>query len=66
MEPIRPILYNIHEHYKWAEYVCYVLGGVAALTFCWGVWQHIRKWRLGKPEKIAGAVAERLRAFIKF
>ncbi len=66
MEPIRPILYNIHEHYKWAEYACYVLGGVAALVFSWGVWQHIRKWRLGKPEKIVAAVADRLRAFIKF
>jgi len=66
VEPIRPILYNIHEHYKWAEYSCYALGGLAALSFCWGVWQHIKKWRLGKPEQIAGALGERLRAFIKF
>jgi len=66
MEPIRPILYNVHEHYKWAEFACYALGGLAALTFAWGVWQHIRRWRLGRPEQIAGALAERLRAFLKF
>jgi Fe-S oxidoreductase/nitrate reductase gamma subunit len=66
MEPIRPILYNIHEHYKWAEYACYTLGGLAALSFGWGLWQHIKRWRLGRPEPIAGAVADRLRALLKF
>lgn len=66
MEPIRPILYNIHEHYKWAEYTTYALGGVAALIFCWGVWQHVRKWRLGRPERVAAALGERFRAFLKF
>jgi ferredoxin/nitrate reductase gamma subunit len=66
MEPIRPILYNIHDHYKWAEYTCYALGGLAALIFCWGVWQHVRKWRLGKPEQIVGALGDRLRTFIQF
>lgn len=66
MEPIRPILYNIHEHYKWAEYACYTLGGLAAVTFGWGVWGHVRKWRLGRPEQIAAALAERFKAFVKF
>ncbi len=66
MEPIRPILYNIHEHYKWAEYACYVLGGLAMFAFGWGTWQHVRRWRLGKPERLLSKVGERLRAFIKF
>lgn len=66
MEPIRPIFYNIHEHYRWAEYTQYVLGGLVAILFLWGTWQHVRKWRLGKPEKVAFAWKERLVAFIKF
>ncbi|MBM3862247.1 MAG: 4Fe-4S dicluster domain-containing protein [Verrucomicrobia bacterium] len=66
MEPIRPIFYNIHEHYRWAEYGQYVLGGLVAILFLWGTWQHVRKWRLGKPEKFAFAWKERLVAFIKF
>lgn len=66
MEPIRPILYNIHENYKWAEYVCYALGGLSGLLFLWGVWQHVRKWRLGRPEAVAGAVCERLRSFLAY
>jgi Fe-S oxidoreductase len=66
MEPIRPILYNIHEHYKWAEFACYGLGGVSALLFLWGVWRHVGKWRLGRPEKLAGALGQRAVAFVKF
>lgn len=66
MEPVRPIFYNIHEHYRWAEYTQYVLGGVVALLFVWGTWQHIRRWRLGKPEKIPLAWRQRLAAFVKF
>ncbi|MCX7885983.1 MAG: heterodisulfide reductase-related iron-sulfur binding cluster [Verrucomicrobiae bacterium] len=66
MEPVRPIFYNIHEHYRWAEYTQYVLGGVAALLFAWGTWQHIQRWRRGKPEKVSAAWKERLVAFVKF
>lgn len=66
MEPVRPILYNIHEHYRWAEYVCYALGGLAMAAFAWGTWQHVRRWRLGKPERIPGGFKERLVGFIKF
>jgi len=66
MEPIRPILYNIHEHYKWAEYACYTLGGLAAASFAWGTWQHIRHWRLGRPEQIAGTFKQRLQGFVTF
>ena len=66
MEPIRPILYNIHEHYQWAEYACYALGGLTALIFAYGVWRHVRQWRLGKPEQVVKAVPERIKACIKF
>ena len=66
MEPIRPILYNIHEHYQWAEYACYALGGLTVLIFAYGVWRHVRQWRLGKPESVVKAVPERIKACIKF
>lgn len=66
MEPIRPIFYNIHEHFKWAEMVSYVLGGLVALIFAWGVWGHVRRWRLGQPEKVTGSWSERTRAFVRF
>jgi len=66
MEPIRPIFYNIHEHYRWAEYTQYVLGGLTAVLFLWGLWRHVRRWRLGQPEKISWAWKERLAAFVKF
>ena len=66
MEPIRPLFYNIHENYKWAEIPTYVLGGLTAMLFLWGVWRHVKRWRLGKPEKIAGVLAERIKAFLKF
>lgn len=66
MEPIRPILYNIHEHYRWAEYACYALGGLSGLLFLWGGWQHVRKWRIGKSEAVAGALYDRLCAFFKY
>ena len=66
MEPIRPILYNIHEHYRWAEYACYALGGLTVLIFAYGVWRHVKQWRLGKPEQVVKAVPERIKACIKF
>jgi len=66
MELARPIFWNIREHYRWAEYGQYVLGGLVFLAFLWGTWQHVRKWRLGRPESAPGAIAERLKAFAKF
>ncbi len=66
MEPVRPIFYNIHEHYRWAEYTQYVLGGLVAVLFVWGLWQHVRRWRLGKPETIALACKERLAGFLRY
>jgi Fe-S oxidoreductase/nitrate reductase gamma subunit len=66
VEPIRPIFYNIHEHYQWAEPASYVLGGVAVLLFAWGLWRHVRKWRLGQPEKLSGAFSARIKAFMQF
>jgi Fe-S oxidoreductase len=66
MEPIRPILYNIHEHYKWAEYAVYVLGLGSAMAFAGGAWRHVKRWRLGQAETIEGTWRDRLGAFVRF
>ncbi len=66
MEPIRPIFYNIHEHYRWAETGAYVLGGLAAVSFAWGCWGHVRRWRQGQPEPLDGPWSERVKEFVKF
>jgi Fe-S oxidoreductase/nitrate reductase gamma subunit len=66
MEPTRPLFYNIHEHYKWAEVSSYVIGGLVALVFCWGVWLHVKKWRLGRPERMLGPIGERIKAVIQY
>jgi len=66
MEPARPIFWNVHEHYRWAEYAQYVLGGLVFLAFLWGLWQHVRKWRLGRPESAPSAIVERLKACMRF
>jgi Fe-S oxidoreductase len=64
MEPIRPIFWNIHERYPWAEIGQYVLGLLAAALFVAGVVHHFRKWRLGRPEAVGEAWGTRLRAFV--
>ena len=65
-EPIRPIFWNIHENYLWAEVSQYVLGSLAALLFLWGVYRHFARWRTGKPEAVLPAWPVRIRAFIQF
>jgi len=65
-EPIRPIFWNIHENYHWAEVSQYVLGSLAALLFLWGVYRHFARWRTGKPEAVLPAWPVRIRAFIQF
>jgi len=66
LEPIRPIFWNIHENYHWAEISQYVLGILAALLFLWGVYRHFARWRAGKPEAVLPAWPVRIRAFIQF
>ncbi len=66
MTPIRPLFYNIHENYKWAEPLAYILGAVAAFICAYGVYCHIRKWKAGRGEAIPIFTGERLKSFIKF
>ena len=61
VEPIRPIFWNIHENYHWAEVSQYVLGSLAALLFLWGVYRHFARWRTGKPEAVLPAWPARIR-----
>lgn len=66
MEPVRPIFYNIHDHYRWAETVAYLLGGLALLSFAWGCWTHVRRWRQGAPEALGGTWPERIKDLLRF
>ncbi len=66
MEPIRPIFYNIHEHYHWAEIGQYALGSLAALLCVWGIVRHVAKWRLGRPEAVTPSWGARLRALFQY
>ena len=66
MTPVRPLFYNIHTNYKWAEPLTYILGAVAALIFLIGVYKHIKKWRTGRNEKFPLFTKDRLISFVKF
>lgn len=66
MTPIRPLFYNIHENYKWAEVLAYALGGVAVILFLIGVYKHFKRWRAGRSEPFPIFTAERLQSFIKY
>jgi len=63
MEPIRPTYWNIP---SWAQLLVYLLGALALIVFAYGVYRHIRRWRLGKPEVIEGSVFERLKSSVKY
>lgn len=66
MTPVRPLFYNIHENYKWAEVLAYILGGIAVILFLAGVYKHLKKWRAGKSEPFPVFTRERLISFIKY
>jgi Fe-S oxidoreductase len=66
MEPVRPLFYNIHDHYPWAEAGTYVAAVVVIGLFAHGVWRHVRNWRLGGPEPVTGGWVARLPAFVRF
>ncbi len=63
MEPIRPTYWNIP---GWAQILVYLLGAVAISIFAYGVYRHIKKWRLGKPEMIERSVFERLKSSVTY
>ena len=63
MEPIRITFWNIPH---WAELTQYVLGMLTVVVFGYGVFLHIRKWRMGKPEAVTGPLSERLKNVVKY
>ncbi|MGC8743502.1 MAG: (Fe-S)-binding protein [Verrucomicrobiia bacterium] len=66
MTPIRPLFYNIHTNYKWAEPLAYILGAIAAFICIYGIYSHIRKWKTGRGEDFPVFSPQRLKSFIKF
>ena len=66
MTPIRPLFYNIHENYRWAEVLAYLLGGLAVILFLIGVYKHFKRWRSGRSEPFPVFTTERLKSFIKY
>lgn len=63
MESVRPTYWNVP---SWAQLLVYLLGALALGVFAYGVYRHIRKWRLGKPELIEGSVFERLKTSVTY
>jgi Fe-S oxidoreductase/nitrate reductase gamma subunit len=63
MEPARPTFWNIPH---WGEVLQYVLGTVTVLVFLAGVCWHVRKWRLGRPERGGETFFQQLYNFIKY
>jgi len=61
--PIRPTYWNIP---KWAEICQYIGGFLAVIIFLWGVSVHIRRWKLGQPEKFEWRLRERISALFQY
>lgn len=55
--PIRETFWNIPH---WAEIGQYLLGLVTALVFLYGVYRHVRRWRMGEAEQRHGDWGKRL------
>ncbi|MHA2611543.1 MAG: heterodisulfide reductase-related iron-sulfur binding cluster [bacterium JZ-2024 1] len=62
MEPIRTTFWNIPH---WAEVGQYILGFLSIIIFGLGVYRHIRRWRLGRPEKVEPSRGKRLIGLVK-
>jgi Fe-S oxidoreductase len=63
MEPIRPTYWNIA---GWAQILVYALGALAVFIFAYGVFCHIKKWRIGTSEPIVSSILKRLKSFLKY
>ncbi len=59
MEPTREIYWNIV-----GGTLLYVLAIVAVAFFAWGVFRHVRLWRLGAPEARLDRIPERIRGLL--
>jgi Fe-S oxidoreductase/nitrate reductase gamma subunit len=55
--PIRETFWNIPH---WAEIGQYVLGFLTILIFAYGVFYHVRRWRMGRPEPRTDQLGKRL------
>jgi Fe-S oxidoreductase/nitrate reductase gamma subunit len=55
--PIRETFWNIPH---WAEIAQYIAAGVTIIIFLWGVWRHVRNWRLGQKVKRTDRLGARL------
>jgi Fe-S oxidoreductase len=56
--PFRDTFWNVP---LWAQIALYVGGVVAIAILAWGVWQHVRLWRAGGPERRLDRIPERVR-----
>lgn len=63
MEPVRPTYWNVP---GWAQILVYLLGALALIIFAYGVYRHVRKWRLGRSEVIEGSVFQRTKSSMKY
>jgi Fe-S oxidoreductase/nitrate reductase gamma subunit len=55
--PIRETFWNIPH---WAETAQYILGLVTVLVFLYGIYRHVRRWRMGEAEQRHGDWGKRL------
>ena len=59
MTPVRETFWNIPH---WAELAQYLLGFLTVVVFVAGVYLRVRRWRLGRPERLSGSLRDRLQA----
>jgi Fe-S oxidoreductase/nitrate reductase gamma subunit len=56
--PIRETFWNIPH---WAEIGQYIFGLLTFLLFVYGIWRHVRRWRLSRSELKIGQLGKRFR-----
>src|SRR3990172_9234305 len=59
MTPVRETFWNIPH---WAELAQYLLGFLTVVVFVAGVYLRVRRWRLGRPERLSFTLRDRLQA----
>ncbi|OGO38255.1 MAG: hypothetical protein A2W35_04350 [Chloroflexi bacterium RBG_16_57_11] len=59
--PIRETFWNIPH---WAEIGQYLLGLVTILVFAYGIYRHVKRWRMGEPDRRGGNWGRRFASLI--
>ena len=59
--PVRETFWNIPH---WAEYAQYALGFLTILVFAFGVFRHVKRWRMGRPEQRSDQLGKRFTTVI--